>query len=87
MGMKGHEESFDCEGIVCPWGWDKEGNVRDVLISAKDEQNFYVVMDEKGLELIACCGRRVSAKAVLERESKPKRVRLLSFREMGFAER
>ena len=39
-------------GLIIPSGWDEEGNVTNIAVSAFDESVYHIVKDEKGNQLI-----------------------------------
>ena len=39
------------KGLVMPTGWDEKGNVSAVNISTHNEEDFTVLLNEKGKEL------------------------------------
>lgn len=86
MDMQLGKNTIECEGIVCPWGWDARNNVTNVLISATGERDYFVIMDAQGMAMIPLCGKRVSARCVLEKDSTPQRIRIVSFCEKDFGD-
>jgi hypothetical protein len=45
-------EKVMIRGLIVPSGWDEDGNVTTVAISAFDESVYHIVKDEKGNQLI-----------------------------------
>jgi len=39
-------------GLIIPSGWDEEGNVKNIAVSAFDESVYHIVKDKKGKQLI-----------------------------------
>ena len=41
------------DGLVIPVQWDKDGNATEVAIATLDEEEYVVLLDEIGLELLS----------------------------------
>lgn len=82
MRNNGNEpEEVVLQGIVCPWGWDAQNNVTNVLLSGKGECNYYVEPDGQGRTLIPHCGKHVELHGLLRRDKGVSLLKVLWFEE------
>ena len=61
-------------GIVIPVDWDTEGNALAVAISSPDEQEYVIVLDEKGKELLQFIRHEIEVKCIFRKAIKNRKI-------------
>jgi hypothetical protein len=56
-----HKNLVAIRGVIIPAGWDEEGNVTEVAISAQNEIEYRIELAAKGRELMGLLNREVEA--------------------------
>lgn len=74
MVVKG--KPMTIEGVVIPAGWDAEGRVVAVAISARDENEYAVARDRKGHELMRLIRKEVMVTGEVTEEAGKRTIRV-----------
>ena len=64
------------KGLVMPTDWDEKGNVSAINISAQNEEEYSVLLDDKGNELLAISRKPVIAVGSLRLEKNRKIIKV-----------
>ncbi len=57
------------EGIVIPGAWDDEGRFIKLVICTPDEKEYFVLMNDKGKELLDFCSSLMKIKGLIKSDS------------------
>lgn len=66
-------------GLIMPADWDEEGNINAVAISTFEEDQYLVLNDEKGEQLLPLIRREVKITGELGQKGRRKTIKLKTF--------
>lgn len=66
-------------GLIIPSGWDEEGNVTTIAISAFDERVYHIVKDKKGNQLIPYTRKEVEIMGLTKFEDGSNKIKVDQF--------
>jgi hypothetical protein len=70
-------------GVIIPAGWDEEGNIIAVAISAQDEIEYQVEMAAKGQELMRLVNKEVTVSGEVAEKENKKSITVSNYNLMG----
>jgi len=70
-------------GVIIPAGWDEQGNVIAVAISAQDEIEYRVEMAAKGQELMRLVNKEVKVSGEVTQKENGKSITVSNYNLMG----
>ena len=72
-------EMVKIQGLILPTEWDEKGDVVDIALSAFNEDEYLIDIDEIGRQLLSSLRVKVEAKGFVREEKGKKKIKICNY--------
>jgi hypothetical protein len=72
-------EMVKIQGLILPTEWDEKGDVVDIALSAFNEDEYLIDIDEIGRQLLSSLRVKVEAKGFVREEKGKKKIKIQNY--------